>query len=106
RFRTMAEYGKNRLAIVEAMRATLSFEEIADLETIFYIGRDAFPCEFYEKRLTTALRRQAVRGEVAASVNHLLSKTNLLEALARGAEILGRRNLAARLRALRPDLSC
>lgn len=105
RLRSMNERGKVRTAVFEAVIATLSLEETADLETIFYVGRDAFPCEFYEKRLTVALRRQAVAGELAASVNHLLSKTNLLEALARGSDILGRRNLAASLRALRPDLS-
>jgi hypothetical protein len=34
-----------------------------------------------------------------------MTKTNLLDALTRGFEILGRRRLAAELRAMRPDLT-
>ncbi len=84
---------------------TLSPEEIADLETIFYIGRERLFCEVYDKRLEATLKEHRLAGDLAGEVHHMMTKPNLLDALARGIEILGRRRLAAELRALRPDLT-
>lgn len=94
---------KARELVIESVLSALSPEEIADLETIFYIGRERYFCEVYERGLTGALKAQA-GCDPLASVAHLMSKMNLLDALARGVEILGRPSLAASLRSLRPDL--
>jgi hypothetical protein len=81
---------------------TLLPEEIADLETVFYIGRERLFSETYGERLKATLKEHCL-ANLASEVHHLMTKTNLLDALARGIEILGRRRLAAELRGMRPD---
>lgn len=104
RFHRLGEERDTREAAIAAVIAKLSAKEIADLETIFYIGRERFFCEVYDQRLKSTLKAQA-SGDVLESVAHLMSKMNVLDALARGVEILGRPSLATNLRALRPDLT-
>jgi hypothetical protein len=94
-------------ALAAASKAILSIlpsEEIADLETIFHIGREDAFCEVYDRLLRDTLTRHGNEGDLSCLVRYLLAKTSLLDAMARGVEILGRRRLAERLRGLRPDL--
>ncbi len=79
----------------EAVLAALSADEIADLDTIFYLGRDRVPCEDYDALLETTRKRQ--RGDIANSLNHLMEKTNFAQALEAGLKALGQRHLAARV---------
>ncbi|TPK84169.1 DUF3775 domain-containing protein [Mesorhizobium sp. B2-4-13] len=92
-------------AAVKSVTDTLSPEEIADLETIFYIGRERMYCEGYDEQVKATLSEHRVAGNLMEEVRHLLTKTNLLDALVRGTEILGRRRLASELRALRPAVT-
>lgn len=95
------EYRERVSGVVRAVVANVSLEEIADLETIFYIGRERHFCEQYTQRLEAVLKKLKNGGNLAVEVHHLISKTNLLDEVSRGMEILGRRSLAAKLRALR-----
>jgi hypothetical protein len=84
----------------EAIRDALSDEEIADLEVIFYLGRDRQPTEFYESSLARVLKKHALYADPLVAINHLMSKINFLRCFARGVERLGRPDLAGELTAL------
>lgn len=78
----------------------LTLEEFADLETLFYLGRNRTYGEHYEVLVARAIKSFG-REITRANVHHLMSKTNLLEAVADGVERAGRPSLAGRLRGLR-----
>lgn len=88
----------------EAVLRLLSPAEIADLETVYYIGRERIFCEHYERQIQVTLEKYRLRTDNKPQVAHLMAKTNLLHEVAQGMDILGRRRLAAELRAKRPDL--
>ncbi len=94
-----------RRAAEETVAVALTPEEIADLETIFYLGRDGrfgF-CEQYEDRLATRLKLTD-HNKALHAVSDIMSKTNLLMELIRGLRKLGRNRLADELQSLRPDV--
>ncbi|WP_218014944.1 hypothetical protein, partial [Teichococcus rhizosphaerae] len=80
----------------------LTVEELADLEVLFYIGRDRVHGEHYEEDLGRTLAEHRAKASLGSAVHHLMSKTNLLDAVVDGARAVGRPSLAAKLRALRP----
>jgi hypothetical protein len=86
--------------VVEA----LTPDEIADLEVIFYIGRERLFCESYEAKLSSTQKEHRLVGNLLGEVDHLMEKTNFLEAVARGITILGRPALARKLLEIRPDI--
>jgi hypothetical protein len=69
-------------------------EEIADLETVFYIGRERRFPEFYDRMLTRILREHAVENDLPSELRHLMDKTNLGTDLESGARRLGATSLA------------
>ena len=80
----------------------LTVEELSDLEVLFYIGRDRVHGEHYEEDLGRTLAEHRAKASLGGAVHHLMSKTNLLDAVVDGARAVGRPSLAAKLRALRP----
>lgn len=82
----------------------LSPEALADLEVIFYIGRERLFSEWYEPRLASTLKRYALEKSPQETTANLMGKMNLFKCLVRGIRILGRPSLAERLLKLRPDL--
>ena len=97
-------YSQVMASVEKSVLDTLSPEEIAELKTIYYIGRERLFSEVYEKHLEGALKAHHLATSLAGEIRYLMTKTNLLDALACGVEILGRRRLAAELRFLRPVL--
>lgn len=81
-----------------AVCTVLTSDELADLETLFYVGRDD---EFGEDYQHVFEYRRNFPGAMDSKVDHLLSKTSLLENVINGARRLGRLSLASRLRATR-----
>lgn len=75
----------------------LSEDEIADLETVFYLGRSALFCELYEDELTRVKRKYKTDRNLAEAVRHLLEKRNFLEEIVQGVKILGNPTLAKAL---------
>jgi hypothetical protein len=99
----LIEHAQTAAAVSAAILDTLTLDEIADLETIFYIGREGMFCETYEPRLEMTRREYGASDDLGLQVNHLMQKLNFQEALARGAAILGRPDLADRVRTIRRD---
>ena len=88
---------------LELMRK-LSIIELADVETIYYLGRDSEMPEFYGKLLSSTKKEYEVASNPIDKVQNLLSKTNFLTAFAKGLARLGRPRLAEELLATRDDL--
>lgn len=86
----------------EAVLRLLNVEEFSDLQTLFYIGRDRVHGEHYEDNLARTIKGHRADKSLSDAVHHLMSKTNLLDAIVEGARAVGRPSLAAKLRALRP----
>lgn len=94
------EWANKTKRLDDAVREMLSVEEFADLETLYYLGRDRVYGEYYEHLLNKAVLAFG-RNVASVNIHHLMSKTNLLEAVADGVEKAGRTSLAERLRVLR-----
>lgn len=100
-----AEWASRRKQLDDAALGMLSLEEFADLETLYHLGRNRVYGEHYDDLLVKAIKSYG--DEIAwDSVHHLMSKTNLLVAVADGAERAGRPSLARKLRQLRPVDTC
>lgn len=95
------EWADRTKCLDEAALEMLSVEEFADLETLYYLGRDRVYGEHYEHLLNRAISSFG-RGVTRGNVHHLMTKANLLNAVADGVERAGRPSLAKKLRELRP----
>jgi len=89
-------------ALDEAIIQNLSDDELCDLEVLFYIGRNPEFGEHYEAMLAETTGEHRVASSRWEGVHHIMSKTNLLDAVVKGSSAAGRPSLAAKLRALRP----
>lgn len=94
-----AEEAANKAAL-----AMLSPDELADLEAVYYLGRNRSFGDHYEGDLTRIKREHKVAAEPYAKIDHLMSKTNLASMVAEGVERAGRLSLGHRIRDWRPDL--
>lgn len=94
------EWAEQSDQLDKAALELLTLEEFADLETLFYLGRNLTYGEHYEDRVARAIKSFG-REITRANVHHLMSKINLLDAVADGVERAGRPSLAGRLRGLR-----
>lgn len=99
----MRAHGRIANEVNQAVCETLTPDEIADLDTIFYIGRDRVFCEHYESCLELTKKEHRLKGDLVVEVNHLMEKTNFLTCLAAGIAKLGRPSLSNRLMVIRPD---
>ncbi len=78
--------------------------EIADLETIFYLGRDGTFCEYYEACFERTLNEHQRDGDQIKALGRVLEKTSFLGCLANGINKLGRPSLSRQIIEMRPDL--
>lgn len=88
-------------ALVSETEAAFSVEEFADVEIVFYIGRNRQFGEDYAGDLERAIAEHRREPRRAAKLRHVLSKLNFLESLIAGLVRTGRPSLAASLSALR-----
>jgi hypothetical protein len=86
-------------ALSEAILELLTLEEFADLHTVYYLGRDGVFGEHYERTLGNTIS-SFVSSLSIERVQHIMTKTNLLEAFADGCERIGRPSLAEKARQL------
>ena len=73
---------------------TLSPQEFADIETIYYIGRDSVYGEHYEARVERTSAEYAHKDDISADIQHVMTKTNFADCLLNGLRIVGRPDLA------------
>jgi hypothetical protein len=96
-------HGREAAALDRWVAARLSVEEFADLQTVFYIGRDKTFGDLYDRLVDQTLKAHRMRGDRLMVVHHIMSKTNLIAALVAGLARAGQPALAERIRQLRDD---
>lgn len=94
------EHGRISRELDEAVMASLSVQEFADLQVLYYLGRNKEPGEHYEALLDSAI--SSFHGKLSwQNVHHLMTKTNLLDSVIAGATAAGRPTLSVKLRRIR-----
>jgi hypothetical protein len=83
----------------------LTLEEVADLEALFYIGRDHVLGEYYAKNVAGSAVDLRRLPSLKTGVHHLSTKMNLLICVIDGITAVGRASLAARLSELANTLA-
>ena len=101
-FEALEAHAKKTQGLVEAISELLDRNEFADLETLYYLGRNRDQGEHYGDNLARTARRHALAKSRWDEVHHIMTKTNLLDSIMVGAREAGRPSLAAALRAIRP----
>lgn len=82
----------------------LSNDEIADIDTLFYMGRDVRYGEHYEAMLEDNKHKHDITNDRMVSLSHVLSKTSFAHELAKGLDRVGRPDLAQTVRTMvEPD---
>lgn len=85
-----------RMEVLEGLTAALGQGSIADLRTVFYLGRERLPAPCYEWYLSDQ-RTTVERSGPNRAVADMLEKINLLRCLKDGLAGLGATHLAARV---------
>lgn len=80
----------------------LECEEVADIDTLYYLGKCRLFGEDYDDLVNTTVKEYRARNDAAIGLNHLMSKSDLLECVACGCRWAGRPSLATEVLALRP----
>lgn len=83
--------------VIAALQEQLTIDEFADLEAIFYLGRDRWFSEHYEEYVDGVKKEYAVEPDPRVKIAHLMEKTNFLTAACEGLTKLGRLSLTERL---------
>lgn len=95
------EFGRIRGDLIDVIAATMTNEEVSDLEVLFYIGRDGEFGEHYDAMLAQTVREHQTAESRLVGINHFMGKTNLLDGVIVGASAVGQPSLAARLQKIR-----
>ncbi|TGN97946.1 hypothetical protein [Burkholderia sp. USMB20] len=101
-FEKYKEQGLRRKRLFESISALLTVQEFAEIQTLYYLGRDQVLGEHHEGLLanTTSTLGETLTWE---AVDHLLSRISILDMVADGLVKAGRPSLARKLRELRPS---
>ena len=89
-----------RKAVMKALLTELGDAEAAELEALYYLGRDGYLPELFDAKVAQVKRKQAVEQDLPEQLRHLIDKTNFLQCLQIGAKKAGRLALAAQLERL------
>lgn len=85
----------------ETIIQLLTIEEFADLQVVFYIGRDKVKGEHYDKHIDRTLEEHRAAPSRWELVHQIMSKTSVLNAMIDGAAAVGRPSLSGKLRKIR-----
>lgn len=96
----MKRHAQTSNSLDETIIGNLDVEQISDLEVLFYTGRESEFGELHEVGYRHVLEKNRLE-KPPAYVHHLMSKTNLLDAVVTGCRIVGRPSLGETLQALR-----
>lgn len=89
-----------RRAVMSALEKELASDDVAELEALYYLGRDGYLPELFDSKVAGIKRKQAAEHDLSENVRYLIDKTNLLQCLQIGARKAGRLALAGQLEAL------
>ena len=94
----MFDLMKKTREVHRSIANSLTMEEFAELEVLFYIGRNKEFGEVYDDYLKDTVEKYKKHVQFDGEIDHLLSKTNLQDCLADGCTAVGRPSLASKLR--------
>ncbi|SMP59701.1 DUF3775 domain-containing protein [Novosphingobium panipatense] len=103
-FDDVMRYGDKMSTLNKAVMEQLTVEEFADLQTIFYVGRDQRFGEEYPRLLETTLEAHRLAKERYALFHHILSKKNFIDGLAAGLRCIGQPALGKKVAQMRDAL--
>jgi hypothetical protein len=86
-----------RRSVMSALGKELTSDDVAELEALYYLGRDGYLPELFDRTVVRIKRKQAVEKDIPEQLRHLIDKTNLLRCLQIGAQRVGRLSLAKQL---------
>lgn len=97
--RQLLEYGMPEQAkLDQEVLDRFGLEEIADAETLYYVGTVPLLGEEYDAKLRSVVAQHQVAGEARKNrwdkVHHIMSKTSFLEGLMRGLRRTGSPDIA------------
>jgi hypothetical protein len=91
------EASEKESEIFTTIQALLTDEQIAELETVYSLGRvGGFP-EFHEDRTQQTIERHRIEADTRKQIMDLFDKTNFLDAVVKALHRLGQPSLADRL---------
>lgn len=97
------EAGRRAQELDRAVLSLVSLEELADLEVLFYLGRNREHGEHYDENLARTVAEHRQEKDLRGAIHHLLSKMNLFESVIAGAKAAGRPSLAEKIRSIRAE---
>jgi len=84
-------------AVIAEMEMRMTGDKLAEIEAMFYLGRDRLFTEYYEQRIERARKEHVAADDPIEEIVHLMDKTNFLRCVQEAARRLGRLSLADRL---------
>ncbi len=97
RFEKMEEYSAELKKVIAEIDAELSPDALAELEAMFYFGRDQYFVEFFEAHIERTRKTHIAANNPHEEIRHIIEKTNFLQCIQVAAAKLGRLSLADRL---------
>lgn len=86
--------------VIQTIESELSLQAFAELESLYYLGRDSDFVEYYESDVSERIHRYTSTSNLNAEISHLMEKTNFNDALVRGVSMVGRPMLSEQLRSI------
>lgn len=97
RLDSMEEELTTRIEVIDEIEWRLNADKLAEIEAIFYLGRDRLFSEYHEQRVDIAKKEHSAENDPEAEIIHLMDKTNFLTCVRLAAVKLGRLSLNERL---------
>jgi len=97
RFEGMKEERTTRIEVFDEIEWRLKAPKLAEIEAIYYLGRDRLFPEYYERRIDRAKKEHAAANDPKAEIAHLMLKTNFPTCVQSAAAKIGRLSLVERL---------
>ncbi|MHC2754931.1 hypothetical protein ACVIWV_010446 [Bradyrhizobium diazoefficiens] len=86
-----------RREVMSVLDSELTSDDVAELEALYYLGRDDYLPELFDDTVARIKLKQAAEQDLREQIRHLADKTNLLMCLQTGARKAGRLALAKQL---------
>ncbi|WFU73094.1 hypothetical protein [Bradyrhizobium sp. CB2312] len=93
----MKEKQKVRSEVISTVQEKISGAKLAEIEAIFYLGRDGVYPEDYEPFIEKKQEEHAAANDAQSEIVHLMTKTNFLHSVTIATRKLGRLSLTTKL---------
>jgi len=91
------QYSKEKAVVVAEIEGRLGLDKLAELKSMFSLGRDNYYSEYFEEKSASETRSIAKQKATKEVLVYLISKTNLLPCVKHASQKLGRLSLSLKL---------